>query len=115
MKFKKLLAVFLIITSVTMPSVLAANYDIKQMTPEIKRAIEGRQSRYTELQVAKQAGTVRENSQGLVSGNSGLVNAENKDRMVIYRAIVEQNNLGAAGLDLVQKTFAETIREREGY
>jgi len=92
----------------------AANYDIREMTPEVKNALAGRQSRYAELQAAKNNGAIRENNEGLVSGNSGLVSAENNDRMVIYRTIAEQNNLGSAGLPQIQRAFAETIREREG-
>jgi len=94
-------------------SAYAANYDIREMTPEIQQALSGRQSRYAELQSAKKSGAIQENNQGLVSGNSALVNAENRDRMVIYRAIAEQNNLGSAGLPQIQRAFAETIRERE--
>ncbi|HCM42104.1 MAG TPA: DUF1318 domain-containing protein [Candidatus Omnitrophota bacterium] len=92
----------------------AANYDIREMTPEIKNALSGRQARYAELQAAKNTGAIRENNEGLVSGNFPLVSAENRDRMVIYRAIAEQNNLGSAGLPQIQRAFAETIREREG-
>lgn len=110
---KKILS-FIAIASLFSQVGFAANYDIREMTPEVKNALAGRQSRYAELQAAKQSGAVRENNEGLVSGNSGLVSAENNDRMVIYRTIAQQNNLGAEGLELVKKAFAETIREREG-
>ncbi len=92
----------------------AANYDIREMTPEVREALAGRQARYSELQSAKRAGAVRENSEGLVSGSGGLVNAENHDRMVIYQTIATQNNLGPAGLSQIKRAFSETIREREG-
>jgi len=95
-------------------SAFASNYDIKEMTPEVKNALSGRQARYAELQAAKNTGAIRENNEGLVSGNFPLVSAENRDRMVIYRAIADQNNLGSAGLPQIQRAFAETIREREG-
>ncbi len=91
----------------------AANYDIKEMTPEVKSALAGRQARYSELQAVKRSVVIHGNNEGWVSGNSPLVGAENRDRMVIYRAIAEQNNLGAAGLSQIQRAFAETIRERE--
>lgn len=92
----------------------AANYDIKQMTPEVREALAGRQSRYSQLQMAKQSGAVSENNEGLVSGSSPLVSAENNDRLVIYQAIANQNNLGSSGLSQIKRAFAETIREREG-
>ena len=93
----------------------AANYDLKEKTPEIQQAIDGRQSRYTELQQAKQSGGARENIQGYVDcfRNESLCSAENYDRQAIYRAIADQNNLGQAGLSQIQRAFAETIRERD--
>ncbi len=92
----------------------AANYDIKEMTPEVREALAGRQSRHSALQVAKQSGAITENSEGLVSGSSELVNAENNDRLVIYQTIADQNELGAGGLAQIKAAFAETIRERDG-
>lgn len=104
----------LLIFAIGTANAFAANYDIKQMTPEIKRAIEGRQNRYGELQAAKHSGQARENEQGYVdcSANQSLCSAENHDRQIIYRAIADQNELGSAGLSQVQRAFAETIRER---
>lgn len=92
----------------------AGEYDIKQMTPAVQQALSGRQSRYAELQASKQSGAVVENTEGLVSGNSPLVNAENNDRLVIYQTIADQNGLGSSGLAQIKRAFAETIREREG-
>lgn len=92
----------------------AANYDIKEMTPEVREALAGRQTRYSELQAAKRSGAISENNEGLVSGNSDLARAENRDRLVIYQTIADQNNLGSAGLSQIKRTFAETIRERDG-
>ena len=92
----------------------AGEYDIKQMTPEVREALAGRQSRYSELQTAKRSGAVSENGEGLVSGNSPLVGAENHDRLVIYQTIADQNGLGSSGLSQIKRAFAETIRERDG-
>ena len=98
--------------------VLAAQYDIKEMTPAVQQALEGRKARYAELRGLKADGKVGEDNQGLVEGMVGdapveqLVRAENDDRLVIYRAIVEQNQLGADGLALVKKAFAEVQREK---
>ncbi len=97
-------------------SAYGASYDIKETTPEIQQAINGRQLRFTELQQAKQSGGARENSQGYVDcfRNESLCAAENHDRQTIYRAIADQNNLGKAGISQIQLAFAETIRERDG-
>jgi|GEM_PF-3431837 len=93
----------------------AANYDIKEMTPAVRDALAGRQTRYSELQSAKRSGMAKENEQGYVdcSANSALCSAENHDRQVIYKTIAEQNDLGQAGLSQIQRAFAETIRERD--
>ncbi len=93
----------------------AASYDIKQMTPEVREALAGRQARYSELQAAKHSGAASENSEGLVSGNSPLVSAENHDRLVIYQTIADQNGLGSSGLSQIKSAFAETIRERDSH
>ena len=93
---------------------MAANYDFKQMTPEIQLALKGRQSRYHELQSLKQAGVIGENNKGYVtnlkdgdSAAGALAASENSDRRVIYEALAEQNKLGNTGLLEVQKAFAE--------
>ena len=97
------------------PTAYAANYDIKEMTPEAREALAGRQTRYAELQQAKKSGATSENSDGYVNcaQNESLCSAENHDRQTIYRTIAEQNELGGAGLSQIQRAFAETIRERD--
>jgi uncharacterized protein YdbL (DUF1318 family) len=119
MKTQTRILFFLIIALVTAsPLLLAAKYDIKQMTPEIERALSNRQNRYEQLQSLKASGAIGENSAGYIetlqpsSGASNLVAEENADRTVIYSAIVEQNGLGAAGLPQVQAVFADVQREK---
>lgn len=96
----------------------AASYDIKQMTPAIEKALENRKARYADLQELKNQGAIGENNQGLTEVRKSsakaqqITAAENQDRMVIYQAIVDQNNLGAQGLAPVQKVFAEVQREK---
>ncbi len=117
-KFSILVWTAALIVSASVSS-FAASYDIKQMTPEIKRAIENRQGRYEELQRLKNAGEVGENHQGYAevlkgSGASDLVRAENADRKLIYQAIVDQNGLGRGGLPQVEQAFAEIRRDKAG-
>lgn len=96
----------------------AGEYDIKIMTPAIQQAIQGRQARYAQLDQLKQTGAVGENNQGYVEvlqptpAAESVAQAENYDRRVIYEAIVEQNNLGPAGMANVQVVFGEVQRGR---
>ena len=96
----------------------AAQYDIKQMTPEVEKAIANRQARYSELQGLKAEGSVGENNKGYAealgdsSSAKSIASAENEDRKVIYRTIAEQNNLGAEGLALIETVFAEVQHEK---
>ena len=110
----KTLFIFLILSFLTVGSAIAANYDIKQMTPEITQALGARQNRYGELRQLKASGTLGENNRGYVEnrGDYGneLAAAENVDRGIIYRAIAEQNNLGPAGLATIEAVFAEVQR-----
>ena len=98
--------------------VFAASYDIKQMTPQVQQALNGRQRRYEELQILKASGLIGENNQGYAEAlknqsNAGqLAGQENEDRKVIYHAIVAQNNLGPSGLWEVQRAFAEVQRDK---
>lgn len=115
MKKFDFLKISAILFLVFQPVVLAGQYDIKEMTPEVSRAIENRKARYNDLQNAKAEGLIGENSQGLVSSMKGptpLVSAENADRSVIYQAIVEQNGFGPGGLAKVQSAFADVQRDK---
>ena len=93
-----------------------AAYDLKEMTPAVKTAIESRQARYHGLQQWKLQGVVGENNQGFVQTlkpspeAEGLVSQENQDRRVIYQAVAEQNGLGPSGLAQVQSVFGEVQR-----
>ncbi len=97
---------------------LAASYDLKEITPAVQQAIDQRKARYGELQQLKQAGSIGENNAGLVealteaSAPTQLAIDENRDRLVIYQAIVEQHSLGPDGLAQVQTAFAAVKRDR---
>ena len=110
------LTVFVLIGG--MVSSAAENYDIKEMTPEVTRALEGRKTRFRELQNLKAQGILGEDNQGNVKvlqsapNAESIASAENANRKVIYQTIVEQNQLGPAGITQVRAAFAETQRER---
>lgn len=95
---------------------LAANYDLKEITPEVQQALDSRKARYGDLQRFKSEGTVGEDNQGFTKllkdspeANS-TVQAENENRQVIYQAIVDQNHLGPGGMSDVRSVFAEVQR-----
>lgn len=94
----------------------AGAYDIRENTPEVQSAISGRQSRFSALKQLKAQGAIGENNRGYVdaldSAGSAIAQAENSDRRVLYRAIVDQNNLGAEGMDKVEMVFAEVQRDK---
>lgn len=97
-------------------TVFAQSYDIKEMTPGVTSALEGRKARFSELKKFKTAGIVGETNQGYVQALGAdkavarMVEVENKDRRVIYEAIVEQNGLGARALATVENVFAGVQR-----
>ena len=95
-----------------------AAYDIKEVTPAVKSALESRKARFGELKDLKTQGLVGENNRGYVQALSGgadvkaLVSAENKDRKAVYEAIVQQNGLDSSALVTVEKVFARVQRDK---
>ena len=91
-------------------------YTIKEMTPEVMSALGNRRNRYDELEKLKQQGKIGENNRGYVEVFSDeeniktLVEAENRDRKIIYQTIADQNNLKEA-LGTIEKVFAQTQRD----
>ena len=97
---------------------IAASYDLKTLTPEIKQALDGRRDRFDELQSLKSQGIVGENKVGYVEvltpndTAKAAVNAENKDRKLIYVAIADQNDLTTNALGTIESVFAEVQRSK---
>lgn len=89
-----------------------AQYEIKDMTPAVRQALDQRRERFEEIKAFKAKGVIGENNQGYLevliseSRASELARAENYDRLVIYKTIVEQNNLHGA-MGTVEKVFAQ--------
>lgn len=110
--------IFFLFFFATLAAGYAGQYDLKQMTPEVDRALKNRQGRYSQLQVMKREGLIGENNRGYVTALKGdpaaeaLTVAENGDRQVIYRALVEQNSLGPNGMREVERAFAEVQSEK---
>ncbi|MFA5059148.1 MAG: YdbL family protein [Candidatus Omnitrophota bacterium] len=94
-----------------------SSYDIKEMTPEVKSALENRKNRYEQLRQLKSQGIVGEGNRGYVvaliddASAKSLVASENNDRKSIYRAIEQQNNLTNA-LETIEKVFAQVQKDK---
>lgn len=96
----------------------AAGPDLKEITPEVQAVVDSRKARYSQLKALKAQGLVGEDNQGnavVLGGDASaqqLVEEENKDRAVIYDAILKQNKLKASEMPTVRATFAEVQREK---
>ncbi len=95
--------------------------DLKIRTPEVMASIESRRQRFPQLQQWKGRGCIGENAQGVVEARPGhgcgpeagaLIEAENRDRMTLYRTLLQQNNMPPGDLAKVQAGFARANRER---
>lgn len=111
-----LMAAALLLAAET-PAVWAGAYDIRENTPQVQQAISGRQNRFSALKQLKAQGAIGENNRGYVEAFGGgeaamVAQAENQDRGVLYRAIVDQNGLGPQGMTQVEMVFAEVQRDK---
>jgi uncharacterized protein len=113
-----LIGLFVVVSLMAASPCFALKYELKTKTPEIQQALKNRHTRYKELHGLKLLGIVGENNHGYVSclkkdpSAASLVAAENADREVIYRALVDQNSLGPNGMKDVEKAFADVRHER---
>lgn len=93
---------------------LASAYAEEGMSPQVEQAALKRRDRLNELRGLQAQGVIGENKMGLVEarGSAGgdsveqLINAENSDRMVIYKAVAAKNN---TSVEEVQKLYAERL------
>ena len=115
---KKLFTVCVLICAAAATAPAQATYDIKEMTPAVKSALDGRKVRFADLKALKTQGVGGENNRGYVQALGGgaevkaLVAAENKDRKQVYEAIVVQNKLGSGALATVEAVFARVQRDK---
>ena len=94
-----------------------AKYAIKEMTPEVKGALDNRRDRFDKLRELKASGAIGENNHGYVEvlkkegDGQSIADAENKDRKVIYQTIAEQNGLDNA-IATIETVFAQVQRDK---
>ena len=99
-------------------SAWAEGSQLKFITPEVQRALDSRKARYDLLKSFKANGSIGEGMQGHVVALAGgadvesLVVAENQDREIIYRTIVEQNGLSPDAIGTIRTAFASEQRDR---
>jgi uncharacterized protein YdbL (DUF1318 family) len=95
--------------------------ELKTRTPEVMASIESRRQRFPQVQQWKSRGCVGENAQGLLDARpgqgcgpevGGLIDAENRDRMTLYRTLLQQNNMPPGDLARVQAAFAKVNRDK---
>ncbi|MFA5388419.1 MAG: DUF1318 domain-containing protein [Candidatus Omnitrophota bacterium] len=85
------------------------------LSPEVERAALNRRDRRPQLLSLEEKGIVAENDRGLVEARDGLdpsaralVEAENNDRMVIYKALAAKNGIS---VEEVQKIYSKKLRD----
>ena len=107
-----------VVISLNRPAMCAEDkYSIKEMTPDVKTALDNRRDRYDRLRELKAKGAVGENNRGYVEvlGDNPqaktIAEAENKDREVIYKTIANQNDLSGA-LPTIEKVFGQVQRDK---
>lgn len=103
----------------------AGEMEIKFMTPAVEEAIASRGARLDSLEGLMRQGCLGENNRGYVEYRScpacesdpalkkraeKLAQEENQDRLTIYQTIVEQNNLAADKLSVVETVFSQVQR-----
>jgi uncharacterized protein YdbL (DUF1318 family) len=98
----------------SMLDILVPNaYAQETLSPEVEQAALNRRDRRPQLVSLEQSGALAENNLGLVeikgdadSSIKALVEAENNDRMVIYRAIAAKNGIS---VEEVQDMYAKKL------
>jgi len=109
--------IFFTLLGLTTFSMAENKYSIKEMTPQVQSALDGRKGRFSQLAALKASGDIGENNQGYVEALTGngdaaaVAEAENQDRKVVYETIAKQNGLEGA-LETIEKVFAGVQRDK---
>ena len=85
------------------------------LSPEVEQAALRRKDRHSELVSMESQGMIGENGKGLVEirgvsvpALEGLVDSENRDRMVIYNEVARKNNIS---VEEVQKLYVKRLQQ----
>jgi len=95
-------------------SIISNAYAQEALSPEVEQAAYRRRDRIDELQGYEAKGGIGENKDGLVearavSAPKALIDAENSDRMTIYKLVADKNK---TSLDEVQKLNAKKMQAK---
>jgi hypothetical protein len=95
---------------------VAEAYAQEGLSPEVEQAALRRKDRKASLSEAQAKGIIGENKEGLVqirladqagAGFESLVNQENADRLVIYKAVAQKNG---TSVEEVKKLYAKRLQ-----
>ena len=119
MRNLKILGILMILAATLTPmsARAEAKYSLKEMTPEVSAALEARRARFDNLADLKSKGMVGEDDRGYIKALVSapdvetVVDAENKDRKLVYTTIAAQNDL-AGEMATIEKVFAEVQRDK---
>ncbi len=95
---------------------LLAEYAYAQ--DEVQSAIESRKARYQAIKDHKRQGLIGENNKGYLTAFSedsavkNLVEQENRDRLIIYKSIVEQKGYPKDAISQIEEVSAQEQRDR---
>ncbi len=85
---------------------------------EVQAAIESRKARYQTIKDYKRQGLIGENNKGYLTAFSedstvkNLVEQENRDRIIIYKSIVEQKGYPKDAISQIEDVSAQEQRDR---
>lgn len=85
---------------------------------EVQSAIESRKARYQALKDYKKQGLIGENNRGYLTAFSedgavkGTIEQENRDRLIIYKSIVEQKGYPKDAISQIEEVSAQEQRDR---
>jgi len=93
-------------------------YAQESLSPEVEKAAYSRRDRKPQLVSLEESGAVGENKLGMVEirasvdlSAQAMVDAENNDRMTIYKAIAQKNGIS---IEEVQKMYAKKLQDGAG-
>lgn len=92
---------------------MAEAYAAQGLSPDIEAAAFRRKDRYTQLVALQVKGGIGENKLGLLEirtadiSSKDLVDAENRDRMMIYQAVAQKNG---TSVEAVQQLYAQRLQ-----
>ena len=115
--FKKIIFVAVLMVLISTGAWAQGKYSIKEMTPEVKQALDARKERFNQVRSLKASGILGETNQGYIKvlqddANASMIAAqENQDRKIIYEIIAKQNGLESA-LSTIESAFAQVQRDK---